>query len=45
MEGRFGALETGMFRMCKSINLMVETQLAQREQVEEESAVDLTKVC
>ena len=33
-----------MFRMCESINLMVETQLAQKEQVEEESAVELTKV-
>ena len=44
MEGRFGAIETGMSRMCESINLMVETQLAQREQVDEETAVDLTKV-
>ena len=44
VNGRFEALETGMSRMCESINLMVETQLAQREQVEEEAAVDLTKV-
>ena len=44
VEGRFEALETGIFRRCESINLMVETQLAQKEQVGEESAVDSTKV-
>ena len=44
VEGRFEALETGMLSLCETINLMVETQLAQKEQVEEESAVDLTKV-